>query len=145
MKKTLLLFALVFSTMMGYAQISHDLEIYSEDGLKFTLFCNGRQMNEAPVSNVQIINTDKDYLQVKIVFEDASIPVLEKKILQIADPTPDKDQPVTTVYKVILKKDKYKLKFASRSDKKIQEQVITQEQIVIQNQNSVGRKIVISW
>ena len=82
---SLLIFALLLTTSAS-AQISHDLEIYSEDGLSFTLIVNGRKMNEESVSNIQILNTDKDYVQAKIIFDDQSIPPIEKKFLQLADP-----------------------------------------------------------
>lgn len=140
---SLLFFAFVLTTNAS-AQISHDLEIFSEDGLKFTLIVNGRKMNEESVSNIQILNTDKDYVQAKIIFDDQSIPPIEKKFLQIADPgTGTERMPVSAVYKVVEKKGKYKLKFASRSFKKIQNNA---DVIVIEaNPRPVNGKIVINW
>ena len=137
-----LLFALVLSTNAN-AQISHDLEIYSEDGLNFTLIVNGRKMNEESVSNIQILNTDKDYVQVKIIFDDQSIPPIEKKYLQLADPGAGTEkQPVSVVYKIVEKKGNYKLKFASRSFKKIQNADVI---IIETNPQPVNGKIIINW
>lgn len=143
--KKLLLFVtfILISCAWTSAQISHDLEIYSEGGEKFTLIINGREMNQAPVSNVQIMNTDKDYVSAKIVFEDSTIPTIEKKFLQIAEPgTSSYAVPVSCVYKIINKKGEYKLRFASRSQKKIQPNT---EVIIYNNPEPVNGKVVISW
>lgn len=141
---TLLFFTIVLTSSVN-AQISHDLEIYSENGLKFTLILNGRKMNEEPVSNIQIVNTDKDYLNAKILFEDPTIPQIEKKYLQLADPGEGSDKsPVSVVYKIVEnRKGQQKLKFASRSHKKIQDAA---DIIIIEpNPQPVNGKIVISW
>lgn len=140
---SLLLFAIVLSSNAN-AQISHDLEIYSEDGLKFTLILNGRKMNEEVVSNIQIVNTDKDYVHAKIIFEDSNLPTIEKKFLQLADPgTETVKAPVSVVYKIVEKKGKHKLKFASRSRKKIQNAA---DIIIIESSpQPVNGKIIINW
>jgi len=138
-----LLFSVTIA-LSGNSQISHDLEIYSEDGLKFTLILNGRTMNEVPVSNIQVVNTDKDYFNAKIIFEDSNIPEIEKKALQLADPAEQTDKsPVSVVYKIVAtKKGETVLRFASRSHKKIQ----TSDFIIIEsNPQPVNGKIVISW
>ena len=106
------------------AQISHDLVIFSDSGLKFTLFMNGEQINEEPRANVKIENTELDYCQVKLVFDDSSIPNIEKKILQIGEPGIGDSPPVATVYRIKNKKGTYKLGFVSRSPKKIQRNII---------------------
>lgn len=128
----------------GNSQISHDIEIYSENGLKFTLILNGRTMNEEPVSNIQIINTDKDYVHAKIIFEDPNIPEIEKKALQLADPGEGTSKsPVSVVYKIVEnKKGEQVLRFGSRSHKKIQS---TDVIILETNPHPVNGKIVISW
>jgi len=141
----LLLFFTLFSTGTGFSQISHDLEIYSEDGLKFTLVLNGRTMNEVPVSNIQVVNTDKDYVNAKIIFEDPNIPEIEKKALQLADPAEGTTKsPVSVVCKIVeTKKGEYKLRFASRSHKKIQ---ASGDIIIIEsNPEPINGKIIIRW
>ena len=140
----LLFFTIIFTSSVN-AQISHDLEIYSENGLMFTLILNGRKMNEVPVSNIQVVNTDKDYFQAKIIFVDQTIPPIEKKYLQLADPGEGSDKaPVSVVYKIVEnKKGQQNLKFASRSHKKIQDAA---DIIIIEsNPQPVNGKIVISW
>ncbi len=124
------------------AQISHDLEIYSENGEKFFLILNGRKMNEEPVSNIQVTNTDKDYVNAKIEFENASIPPIEKKFLQIAEPGTQEKVPVSAVYKIVEKNGDYKLGFSSRSRKKIQNNT---DVIIINNPTPSNGRIVISW
>ncbi|MFT5185405.1 MAG: hypothetical protein ACI84C_002550 [Flavobacteriales bacterium] len=143
MKKWILTLAVAAFTLSSFAQIAHDLEIYSEDGLKFTLILNGRVMNEAPASNIQILNTNKDYLNAKIKFEDDSMEDITRKNLQLAHPGTDQaktNTPVSVVYKIVEKKGKYKLKFASRSDKKIQ----PKETVIIQEGNGSSNGIEIS-
>lgn len=136
--KSLYLSALfILFSVISFGQIAHDLEIYSEDGKNFTLIINGQTMNEEPASNVQIVDTQKDYVNAKIVFEDASIPPIERKALQIGGVGDDKGKPVSTVYKIKEKKGEYKLRFASRSVKMIQ--TTTTETIVVP-----GRVIIVA-
>jgi len=121
MKKIFLLTVLL-SLFASYsqAQISHDLEIYSDDGLKFTLIVNGKVINETPQSNVKITNIENDYVQVVIKFENGELATIKKKNLQIGTPGTSDSYPVSTVYKIIYKKGVYKLRFVSRTEKKIQ-------------------------
>lgn len=141
---SIIVFSLFFSTTTT-AQIGHDLEIYSENGLKFTLILNGRTMNEEPVSTIQVVNTDKDYVHAKIIFENQSIPPIEKKALQLADPAERTTKsPVSVVMKIIEnKKGEQVLRFASRSHKKIQSG--TDIYIIESNPQPVNGKIIISW
>ncbi|HXH18709.1 MAG TPA: hypothetical protein VNJ07_06460 [Chitinophagales bacterium] len=113
-----------------HAQIAHDLTIYSPEGLKFTLIANGEQINAEAASRVKMENVEEDYVNVKILFENDSIPPLEKKFLQIADPGTNVPKPVSTVWTIIEKNGQYKFKFLSRSDKKIQ----PKETLIIQQQ-----------
>ena len=146
MKSFTLIFAFsILSIFSGHSQISHDLEIYSENGQKFTLILNGRTLTAEPVTNIQILNTDKDVVHAKIIFEDSAIPEIEKKFLQLADPGTDVEKvPVSVVYKISEnKKGDYKLKFASRSHKKIQDAA---DIIVIEsNPQPVNGRIIINW
>lgn len=143
MKKSFILcFVMLFWGLNSISQIAHDLEIYSEDGLMFTLILNGRTMNDKPVSNIQITNTDKDYMNAKIIFADTNIVSIEKKMLQIAAPGTQEKVPVSVVYKIVAKKEDIKLVFASRSEKKIQPQ---KEVIIIDNTAPSNGRIIINW
>ena len=130
MKFHALLFALLLATSL-HAQISNNLTIYSEDGLKFTLYLNGEQKNAEPKSNVKVENTDLSYADTKVVFEDTSKGMLRNKILRIGE-VGDDFLPVETVYKIITnKKGELDFKFASRSPRKIQTPAV-----IIQNQSA---------
>lgn len=149
MKTHLILLFFSVLALNSFGQIAHDLEVFSEDGVKFTLILNGRVMNEQPMSNIQVVNTDKDYLNLKIKFEDQMIPDIERSMLQIANPGTDvsvRNIPVSVVYKIVEKKGQYKLRFASRSEKKIQDQP---DYIFIENngvyQVESGFKVIIRW
>ena len=137
MKSSLLISVFSLITVLSFSQIAHDLEIFSEDGLNFTLIINGQTMNNEPASNVQIVDIQKDYVNAKIVFEDEAIPPIERKALQIGGVGDDKGKPVSTVYKIKEKKGEYKLRFASRTVKMIQR--TTDETIVVP-----GRVIIIA-
>lgn len=139
--KHLITSLLVLLCFSSNAQISHDLEVYSEAGEKFFLTINGRQMNEEAMSNIQVLNTDKDYVHLKIRFEDPAIPEIEKKMLQLAEPGNVEKKPVSVVYKVVEKKGEYKVAFVSRSQKKIQEQNV----IIQQNTTPTNGRVIISW
>ena len=103
------------------AQIAHDVEVFSEDGKKFTLYLNGRQINEEPAANVRIENIEQDQVSSRIVFEDTSIPDINTKYFQIGKPGIETSPPQATVYRIVLTKKKgYKLRLNSMDDKKIQ-------------------------
>jgi hypothetical protein len=135
----------------SFAQIAHDLEIYAEGGEKFTVTINGRVLNEEPASRVELKNIDYDLVHLIINFEDNEIPNIEKKYFQISSPVPaDKDKPVIAVAKIIEKKGKYKLRYASTSPKKIQQNtiIINQQPQSTQQTNGVSLsngKVVINW
>jgi hypothetical protein len=125
-------FLILSMLVSGYlqAQIAHDLEVYSEDGKKFTLFLNGRQINEVPQANVRLENIQQDQVSSRVVFEDGSIPPINQKYFQIGEPGIEASPPQSTVYKIVLTKKKgYKLRLASMDEKKIQEDKI----IIINN------------
>lgn len=105
-------------------QISHDFTVFSADGLKFNLSVNGEQVNSQAKANVKMKDIEYDYVQVKIVFEDKKIPDIYRKIVQIGEPGITDSHPVSAVYKIVEKKGEYKLRFASRSAKKIQNKII---------------------
>lgn len=127
--RTLLIIMILFAGSLQ-AQIAHDLEVYSEDGNKFTLFLNGRQINEYPAANVRLENIQQDQVSAQVVFENTSIPPINQKYFQIGEPGIETSAPQSTVYRIVLTKNKgYKLRLASMDEKKIQEDKI----IIINN------------
>ena len=124
-----LLFFLWISVSSLQAQIAHDLEVYSEDGLKFTLFLNGRQINKEPAANVRIQNIEQDQVSARVAFADTTIPDINQKYFQIGTPGTAPSGHQSTVYRIVLTKKKgYKLRLAGMNDKKIQ-----QDQVIIIN------------
>ncbi len=113
-----LLFAL--SGAQTFGQIAHDLTVYSEDGLFFTLVVNGQTINAEPASSATASNINFDYAKVIVRFQDAALPVIERKNLQIAHPGTGPKGPVAAVYAIKEKKGEMVMRFVSRSDKKIQ-------------------------
>ena len=151
MKSLTLIIATLLLSFSSLAQIAHDLEIYAVGGEKFTVTINGRLLNEDAASRVEVKNIDYDLVHLIIVFEDSTIESIEKKYFQISSAVPvEKNKPVVAVAKIIEKKGKYKLRYASTSLKKIQQNTI------IVNQESQGSqqtsevqlshgKVVINW
>jgi hypothetical protein len=116
---TLILGMLSFVCFSG--GIANDLEIYNDAGMKFTLFLNGQQINTAPKDGVLISNTNLDIVHAKVVFEDTSLPIVEKKRLMINFPWSDAEgnHPIKTVFRIKQKRNgKYRLKVVSRKYKK---------------------------
>lgn len=118
--RTALIAVVLSASSVASAQIAHDLTVYSEDKQPFTLIVNGGTINATPQASVKVENTDNDFVRVEIRFEDASIPAIERKNLQIAEPGTGPKGPVSVVYAVKEKKGEHVLRFVSRSAKKIQ-------------------------
>lgn len=128
MKKIAILSLTILLCLNISAQISHDVTVFNETGEKFTLVLNGKKINDEPSENVFIEDVHYDFANTVITFEDSSIPTIKKKVMQIADV--EHKAPCSVVYKIKTdKKGRRKLRFSSRSDKKIQpkETVIIKE------------------
>ena len=129
------LFTLTFCSLafLMNAQIAHDLEIFAEDGILFTLEVNGKQINEEASNRIFIENTDHDYISVRIKVPNEEGVKIERTIPIVFPSSYNKKDPVTAVYKLKKKKNKYKLHLISRSYKKIQvdrEVRVINEQII---------------
>lgn len=82
--KNFTLLALLFFSLFSYSQESR-LTIFSEDGEAFYVFLNGIRQNEQPVVNIAVDYLTNEYYDAKIVFENESIPLLEKRHLMTVD------------------------------------------------------------
>ena len=148
MKTISITLANLFLSALSFAQIGHDVEIYSEGGEKFTVTMNGRLLNEEPASRVEVKNIHYQNVRVTIDFETEGIPNMEEKYLNISNPEPtEKDKPVINVYRIVEKKGTYKLRLDDRSNKMIQTNTViinqeTQQSEGIQLSNG---KVVINW
>ncbi|MEZ4923222.1 MAG: hypothetical protein R2780_08645 [Crocinitomicaceae bacterium] len=111
---TLILGMLSFVCFSG--GIANDLEVYNDAGLNFTLYLNGQKVNEVAKDKVVLTNTGLDIVHARVVFEDQSLPMIEKKYLMINFPwsSAEGNHPTTTVFKIKIKNGKYRLKKESR-------------------------------
>ena len=85
--KTKTIFSLVFMLFAYVMQAqSNEVEIYTEDAKLFTVYVDGQQMNDTPLSNVKFTSTKSESLDFRIVFEENNA-VLEKKAVQMVSAT----------------------------------------------------------
>lgn len=131
-----LLYTLILFSVWNFsinAQISHDLEIFADDGVVFTLELNGEMINTEAKNRIFIENTDHDYISVRIKIPNEEGLAIDRTIPIVFPSSYNEKSPVTAVYKLKKKKKKYKLHLISRSYKKIQvdrEVRVINEQIV---------------
>ncbi|MEY4703059.1 MAG: hypothetical protein RIR96_956 [Bacteroidota bacterium] len=83
----ILLAILFFAPIVGFAQFQQGgtLNIFSEDGDKFTLILNGEKQNETPQTNVRIEELPQPYYNAKVIFEDKALAPISKNSLMITD------------------------------------------------------------
>jgi hypothetical protein len=79
MKKTIFTFLINALTINFYGQLSN-LIVFSEQGEKFYLILNGIKQNPNPETNVKVTDLNADSYKLKIIFEDQSIPAMDKSI-----------------------------------------------------------------
>lgn len=84
------------------AGLSSNLIVFSEDGQKFYLILNGIRQNDLPETNVKVTNLTAPYYSAKIIFEDKTLPIIEKKMLYLQD---DRGQPLEMNYHIVNTKD----------------------------------------
>lgn len=61
------------------------LTIFSEAGDKFYLILNGEKQNNVAQTNLRVEDLTNDYYTAKIIFEDKTLPDIDKKMLMITD------------------------------------------------------------
>ena len=74
--KTTVLFQFVALFLLQFSSYAQDLsavEIYSENGDKFTLSIDGKQINDSPASNVRATDLRGDFFRLLVQFEDKSL------------------------------------------------------------------------
>lgn len=79
MKKTILLFSILFVSLITLAQ-SSNLIIFSENGERFSVVLNGILQNGQAETNVMVQGLVAPTYQAKIIFENTQIPELTKTI-----------------------------------------------------------------
>lgn len=85
MKKVYVLLTFTLLSISLSSQNTSNLIVFSEDGLKFYLILNGIRQNETAVTNIKVDKLNQPYYSAKIIFEDKTEPVLEKKYLPVVD------------------------------------------------------------
>ena len=81
MKKTTLLTIFgLFITVITFAQANYNTIIFSENGEKFWVIVNGVRQNDAAETNVKIVGLNANGYRFKIIFQDASIPDIDKSM-----------------------------------------------------------------
>ncbi|WP_412476202.1 DUF4476 domain-containing protein [Flavobacterium sp. TBRC 19031] len=87
MKKQIILMTLLLVSTYSFSQsgqVGH-LNIFSEDGDRFTLILNGEVINDTPQTNLRVEDLNQPYYNVKIKFEDTALSDISKNNLMITD------------------------------------------------------------
>jgi len=79
MKKLFTLISFILFTLTVFSQHSI-FTIFAEEGEKFSLYVDGELMNETPQSRIANVKIFNEYSNLKIKFDDASIPSIKKNI-----------------------------------------------------------------
>ncbi len=98
MKKIIYTLVLLSNSISFYAQQTSNLIVFSEDGLPFYLVLNGVRQNAKAETNIKVDGLSQPYYAAKIIFEDKTQPVLEKKVLQMQGV--DETGPMEVTYKI---------------------------------------------
>lgn len=115
MKKiTLFIFATIISISMSAQKPL--ATFFSEDGYKFKVILDGKEINSEPKSRVEFIELDNDWAQAKVIFENRELPPVEKKIQGV-----DADGNASSVTWVIKKNNKGKWQIKASSWKTLEE------------------------
>ena len=72
LRTLLILSSIAFCTQLSAQRT--DVTFFSEFGESFTVYVDGVKMNETPAANVKAESLNKDFFQVRVDFEDQSLP-----------------------------------------------------------------------
>jgi len=101
MKKLLLLSLIVAAFSLRIAAQSSDVTFFNQEGQKFYVIVNGIKQNDSPQTNVKVTGLTAQNYKVKIIFNNASIPAIDKTIF-----TKDADGKYSSVTYVIKQDNK---------------------------------------
>jgi hypothetical protein len=87
MKRKITLFVMLMVSTLNYAQFGPygHLNVFSEDGDKFTLILNGEVINDVPQSNLRVEELNQPYYNAKVKFADNTLMDISKNNLMITD------------------------------------------------------------
>lgn len=69
------------TAVVAFAQIPSKVTVFSEDGNPFYLVVNGIKQNDRPLTNVMVDGLTLPNYKVKVIFEDAALPAIDKMIM----------------------------------------------------------------
>lgn len=121
MKKSISFLSLCLLGLFAIAQ-TNDVVIYSEQGEKFYLYVNGVKQNETPKSNVRGKDITSEHFQVRVKFEDSSIPDITQNFW-----TESKDVEITAVVREARRG--YSIRYRGESPKSVQQAAATHETV----------------
>jgi len=102
MKKLIvLLSATVMLSLQSFAQITSSVVVFSQNGEKFHVIVDGIRQNDTPQTNVKVTGLSNPNYLFKVIFEDQSIPALDKNVM-----TKDVDNIYQDITYVIKKNNK---------------------------------------
>ncbi len=78
--KILLFVLLLFSTQFVHAQGIGNVVLFAQEGERFWVILNGERQNQEPQTNVKINELRAPMYKMKIIFEDKTIPELDKNL-----------------------------------------------------------------
>lgn len=82
MKKFIvLLSATVMLSLQSFAQITSSVVVFSQNGEKFHVIVDGIRQNDTPQTNVKVTGLSNPNYLFKVIFEDQSIPALDKNVM----------------------------------------------------------------
>jgi hypothetical protein len=86
--KKLLFTSLFIVPLFAIAQFNQGgtLNIFSEDGEKFTLVLNGEKQNDEPQTNIRVEELPQPYYSAKVIFENKALAPISKNNLMVVDP-----------------------------------------------------------
>jgi hypothetical protein len=81
MKKSILVIALILTGLIGTAQNTYNVILFSEDGEPFFAYVNGIRQNDKPETNVKVTGLTSDALSMRIQFDNKSLPTLKQNFM----------------------------------------------------------------
>lgn len=96
---------------------ANDFEIYSEDELLFSLYVNDVLLDTEMNTRYKMENVAFDKLSIRIIFDNPAIPAIEKKVWISLPGNIREKKPMNSVFKIVKKRKKFKVKNVSRSYK----------------------------
>ena len=90
------------SNLEDIVEFRNEVKFYTPNHEEFTLYINGKAINKTPSDEVKLEKIFVNTLNVKIVFNDSTIQIIEKKQLQLTNALPDDmNCRYQTIYRIV--------------------------------------------